>query len=193
VGSIIDQLEAQGLSDNTVILFTSDHGDYMGDGNLLLKGPWLRQNLHHVPMIWSDPTGSRGETDVLGSSIDFASTILGRAGLEPYFGLQGRDLLADVAHNSGRDSLLIEFNDNVPRLGLTKQARTRTVYGKNGRLTVFVGEGYGELYDSGLDPSHLSNRWDDAASIDLKVALLEELSVLMAEAMDESPRSFYRA
>jgi arylsulfatase A-like enzyme len=193
VGSIVDQLEVQGLSDNTVILFTSDHGDYMGDGNLLLKGPWLRQNLHHVPMIWSDPTGSRGENDVLGSSIDLAPTILGRAGVEPYFGLQGRDLLDDVANNGGRDSLLIEFNDNVPRLGLTKPARTRTVYRKDGRLTVFAVEGYGELYDSGLDPSHLSNRWDDAASVDLKVALLEELSVLMAEAMDESPRSFYRA
>ena len=193
VGSIVDQLEFQGLSDNTVILFTSDHGDYMGDGNLLLKGPWLRQNLHHVPMIWSDPIGSRGETDVLGSSIDFAPTILGRAGVEPYFGLQGRDLLDDVANKGGRDSLLIEFNDNVPRLGLTKPARTRTVYRKDGRLTVFAGEGYGELYDSGLDPSHLSNRWEDAASVDLKATLLEELSVLMAEAMDESPRSFYRA
>jgi hypothetical protein len=89
--------------------------------------------------------------------------------------------------------LLIEFNDNVPRLGLTKSARTRTVYRKDGRLTVFAGEGYGELYDSGLDPSHLSNRWEDAASVDLKATLLEELSVLMAEAMDESPRSFYRA
>jgi arylsulfatase A-like enzyme len=144
-------------------------------------------------MIWSDPTGSRGETEVLGSSIDFAPTIMSRAGVEPYFGLQGRDLLADVAKNNGRESLLIEFNDNVPRLGLGKAARTRTVYTKNGRLTVFAGEGYGELYDSCLDPSHLSNLWDEVASANLKVALLEELSVLMTEAMDESPRSFYRA
>ena len=178
---------------NTMIVFTSDHGDYMGDGNLLLKGPWLRQNLHHVPMIWTDPTGSHGETNVLGSSIDFAPTVLSRAGVNPYFGLQGRDLLADMTNNGGRESLLIEFNDNVPRLGLSKPARTRTVYRKDGRLTVFAGEGYGELYDSVLDPLHLSNLWEDAGSVDVKATLLEELSVLMAGAMDESPRSFYRA
>ena len=131
--------------------------------------------------------------DAAGSAIDFALIILVHAGVELYFGLQGRDRLTDVANNSGRDSLLIEFNDNVPRPGLTKSLRTRAVYSKDGRLTVFTGEGYGELYDSGFDPSHLSNRWEDTDNVDIKVALLEELSVLMDEAMDQSPRSFYLA
>ncbi len=71
VGRILDTLEAQGLAENTVVIFTSDHGDYLGDGNLLLKGPWMRSSIHHVPFIWSDSTLEQGtETSLIGSSLD---------------------------------------------------------------------------------------------------------------------------
>lgn len=194
VGHILDTLTAQGLDENTVIVFTSDHGDYLGDANLLLKGPWMRQSIHHVPFIWADPTaGPKGETDILASSIDIASTILQRANIQPYFGMQGRNLFDDIKTGNGRDALLIEFNDNGPRMGLNKAARTRTVYTPEHRLTIYPNEEFSELYVSSTDPNHTKNLWNDADALSLKSELLHRLAELLALNMDESPRAIMRA
>ncbi|MEP3046602.1 MAG: sulfatase-like hydrolase/transferase [Roseibium sp.] len=194
VGNILDTLEAQGLDDNSVVVFTSDHGDYLGDGNLLLKGPWIRQSTHHVPFIWSDPAlDLPGETATLGCAVDIAPTILARSGLMPYFGIQGRDILSDVQAGTGRDGLLIEFNDNVPRLGLSKAARTRTLYTSEHRLTLYANEGWGELFETGNDPHHLNNLWDNSEASHLKADMLLRLSEALTLNMDESPRSIKRA
>lgn len=197
VGKIMNTLRALGLEDNTVVLFTADHGDYLGDGQLLLKGPWMRDSIHHVPMIWADCDVHRQPasitTDQLGSAIDLAPTILQRAGIAPYFGIQGRDLLSDVRSEGGRDQLLIEFNDNVPRLGFQHAARSRTLLTPDWRMTVYAGEGWGELYAHDSDPKHQRNLWDDPAYQTVKTDLLEALTVEVTLAMDESPRARMRA
>ena len=196
VGRILDTLSEHGLDDNTVVIFTADHGDYMGDGQLLLKGPWMRDSIHHVPFIWADcesghPTHST--TDVIGSAIDLAPTILARADVNPYYGIQGRNLLDDLKNDQGRAELLIEFNDNVPRLGFNRAARSRTLLTPQWRLTVYAGEGWGELYHHQDDPAHLINRWDDPNCQTTKAALMEALTVEVTLAMDESPRARMRA
>lgn len=194
VGRILDTLTAGELDENTVVIFTSDHGDYLGDGNLLLKGPWIRQSTHHVPFIWSDPDGdAASQTDVLASAVDIGPTILARSGLKGYFGMQGRNLIADVEANKGRDALLIEFNDNLPRMGLGRAARARTLYTPDHRLTLYAGENWGELYDTRSDPYHVRNLWDDPACSALKSDLLLQLGEALALNMDESPRAVKRA
>ena len=55
VGDLIAKLEETGVADNTVIIFTTDHGDYMGQHGLFLKGPAHYQSLVKVPFIWCDP------------------------------------------------------------------------------------------------------------------------------------------
>src|SRR5690606_12666875 len=94
VGRILDTLQRTGLADNAIVIFTSDHGDFMGDHGLMLKGPIHYQGLIRVPFIWSDP-GDRTaiRTQALGSSIDIARTVLARAGLAGFNGMQGRTLL----------------------------------------------------------------------------------------------------
>ena len=194
VGQIIDTLEKEGLSENTIVVFTSDHGDYLGDGNLLLKGPWMRQSTHQVPFIWSDPVRKMpAESGIIGSSLDIGPTILARSGVSLYFGMQGRNILADVAADRGREDLLIEFNDNVARLGFSKAARSRTLYSKSARITVYAQEGWGELYDLKQDPKQLRNLWNDANSVLLKCDMLSRLAEQVTLAMDESPRSLKRA
>src|SRR5690606_27432200 len=56
VGEVVAELEEQGVSDNTIIIFMSDHGDYLGDHQLLWKGPIHYQSLIRTPFIWMDPT-----------------------------------------------------------------------------------------------------------------------------------------
>src|SRR5690606_28283301 len=68
VGRILRKLEATGLAENTVVIFTSDHGDFMGDHGLMLKGPIHYQGVVRVPFIWNDPGMSEhGRTAALGS------------------------------------------------------------------------------------------------------------------------------
>lgn len=194
VGSIQQALKGAGLDDNTVFIYTADHGDYLGDANLLLKGPWIRTSTHHVPFIWQDPQGPKGEvTDVIGSAIDIAPTILARAGVTPYFGIQGHDLMPDVDAGEGRQQLLIEHNDNVPRMGLKGPSRSRTLYKKDWRLTIYPGESWGELYHTAEDPHHRNNLWLDAQFAIKKGELMEQLALEITATMDESPRSIRRA
>jgi len=195
VGSITNALEQAGLDQNTVVIYTSDHGDYLGDANLLLKGPWMRRSTHRVPFIWADPaeTEAGASTDLLGSSIDIAPTILARAGIKPYHGIQGRDLLDDYAGAISRDYLLIEHNDNLPRMGLHQASRSRTLYSTRWRITLYPGENWGELYDFESDPREARNLWFDPEYAQIKAMMLERLALEITNSMDESPVAIRRA
>ncbi len=98
VARVLARLEALGLAENTVVIFTSDHGDFMGDHQLLLKGPIHYRGLIRVPLVWRDPAAPRGiRSDALAGAIDFAPTILARAGVAPWNGIQGADMGALIA------------------------------------------------------------------------------------------------
>ncbi len=103
VGEILDELDRLKLADNTVVIFTSDHGDLMGDHGL--SGKWLMyENSIRIPMIVYDPridknlAGSRRDEMVL--SIDLAPTLLALAGLDPPASMQGANLMPIVKQES---------------------------------------------------------------------------------------------
>ena len=55
IGRVLGALDKSGMRDDTVVIFTSDHGDHLGDHRLLLKGAEPYQSIVRVPFIWSDP------------------------------------------------------------------------------------------------------------------------------------------
>ena len=191
IGTIIECLKSSGQYDDTVICFNSDHGDYLGDSNLLLKGPWQRDSIVKVPFIWSDPDIRRaGLSDVLASTIDIAPTILHRAGIAPYFGMQGQSLLPAISGGDfDRDDLLVEHNDLAPRMGFERSGRIRTVRTKKWRLTLYNGEDWGELYDLQDDPIQVKNLWFSSDHENVKSEMLHRLACKLTDQMDESPRS----
>jgi|GEM_PF-6614816 len=76
VGALVQTLKDTGQYDNTVIIFNADHGDYLGDFNMLQKGAWAQRSIHRVPMIWSDPREREARTTTaLASTIDISATI----------------------------------------------------------------------------------------------------------------------
>jgi len=94
IGRVLGRLTACGLAENTVIIFTTDHGDFLGDHRLLLKGPAHYESITHVPFIWSEPgMHTARSTDILAGTLDIASTVLDRASVQPYNGIQGVSLL----------------------------------------------------------------------------------------------------
>ena len=128
IGEIVQTLKDTGQYDNTVIIFTSDHGDYLGDFNLMLKGPVPLPAITRVPMIWSDPDSRAGKRSAaMAQTIDISASILDRVGLAPYVGIQGQSFLSSLdGETPHRPDVLIEQNDGGPRMGLERPARVRT-------------------------------------------------------------------
>ncbi len=195
VGTILETLRETGQEQDTVIVFNSDHGDYLGDFGLMLKGAAHFQSITRVPFIWSDPQDrSPRVVEGLASTIDIAPTILARAGLEPYNGIQGRDL--QPTDSDGRleaGEVLIEHEDNSPRMGFATPANVRTLITDRYRLSVYKDEGWGELYDLGEDPNETRNLWDDPAHANVRSELMTQLVKRMIGAADTSPRALKTA
>ncbi len=113
VGSIVRELEQQGLADRTVIVFTSDNGFHYGERGMATKF-YMHDDSIHVPLIVADPrlpTNRRGQTvDRLVSTIDLAPTLLDLVGLQPSELMQGRSLLPLVRGDDvpWRDAIFAE-------------------------------------------------------------------------------------
>jgi arylsulfatase A-like enzyme len=192
VGRILARLAALGLADDTVVIFTSDHGDFMGDHQLLLKGPIHYQSIVRVPFIWADPQGVGGGTrrGALAGTVDIAPTILARAGLAPFHGMHGASLLGVIggARDRLRDALVVEEEGQRVYLGFPARVRMRTLVTERHRLSVYDGVAWGELYDLQEDPHELVNAWDDPARRDVRLALQDRLIREMIAISETSPR-----
>ncbi|MFM9270424.1 sulfatase [Halomonas elongata] len=192
VGEVMTRLEALGLNEDTVVAFTSDHGDYMGDHGTVLKLGLHFQSVVRVPLIWRDPhvPGAGGcVSRRLGSAIDLAPTLLQRAGLRIPIGMQGRDLF----DGAPADPVLIEdagievFRDGDAGRGIT------TLVTDEWRLSLFEGDPGGELYHLAEDPHETRNLWEDPDSQPHKASLLECLARRMAELRDKRLSASARA
>lgn len=191
IGKILGSLTRLGLDDNTIVIFTSDHGDYLGDHQLMLKGPIHYRGLTRVPFIWRDPampTPQGTVSEAPFSTIDVASTILKRAGVAGYNGMQGQNMLDVVqGHTPPRDALMIEEEGQRVILGFNARIRCRTLLSEGMRLTRYDGARWGELYDLTTDPHEMVNLWDEPAYATRKARLHEQLAMTMLEHVDTSP------
>lgn len=198
IGRVLDELRRLRLDTNTVVIFTSDHGDFMGDHQLLLKGPIHYRGLTRVPFIWADParTGRGGTTsNALTQMTDIAPTVLERAGALPWNGIQGRSLLPliDGSSPSIRAALLVEEEGQRYYMGFPDRVRMRSVLDAGHRLSLYDGVAWGELYDHANDPDELVNLWDAPESRTTRAELTEALARLMIEQSETSPYPTRRA
>jgi len=197
VGRVLDHLASRGLADDTVVIFTSDHGDFLGDHRLLLKGPAHYEGITRVPFIWAEP-GYRPArtTDVLGGTLDIAATILDRARLQPYNGIQGVSLLPALGEEGlaiARDCMVIEDDQQRAVLGFDSPPRLRTIVTRSWRMTIIQGDPWGELYDLANDPYEMDNLFDDPKGRAARAELMEKLAYREMELADRSPLPTGRA
>src|SRR5215472_3060762 len=130
VGRVLAALAAGGLAHDTVVIFTTDHGDFLGDHRLLLKGPAHYEGITHVPFIWAEPgAGAARRTEALAGTLDIAPTILDRARVQSYNGIQGLSLMPVLEGAAGvaRDSMVIEDDQQRAVFGLPSGGRLRTL------------------------------------------------------------------
>ena len=191
VGGILAKLDALGLADNTVVVFTADHGDFLGDHRVMLKGPMHYQGLVKVPFLWAEPDGvNAGATcSAIAGTVDIAQTMLSRAGIVPYNGIQGRSLEPEIAtlEDHGSAALLIEDDQQRSIMGFDDAFRVHSLITDRWRLSLYSGAGHGELYDLENDPHELSNLYDDPAHAPVKAEMLERLVKAEIDTVDRSP------
>jgi len=95
VGKILKALKDRGIGENTIIILTSDHGDFMGEFNMVRKGIFLYDALLHVPMIWFGPSYfAKGlRVDNLTQNVDILPTLLEIANVDIPNGLDGHSVV----------------------------------------------------------------------------------------------------
>jgi len=184
VGRVLGALKKAGVQDNTIIVFTSDHGDVFGDHGLMLKSMMHYDGVVRVPLIFSGLGISANRTSSLASSLDIGKTLKKLAGLEASFGEQGHDLsniLIDPKIKV-RDQILIEEEQMFPDAETGERINMRSVITAQTRLTIRYGEPLlGELYDLECDPLEMKNRFDETSASSLKNEMMENLVSLMIE------------
>jgi uncharacterized sulfatase len=173
VGKILDHLEAIGEADNTLVVFTSDHGHYYGHHGLTAKGPFSYEDGVRVPFIvrWPGCVSPGVETDALMSLIDLPATFVKAAGLEIPPSMQGVDQTPVLSgeEESVRDHVLVEFRHQPTAIHM------KTYIEANYKLTLYFKQSFGELYDLQNDPDEIHNLWDDPACRDLREELTRKL------------------
>lgn len=108
VGEMVSLLKRKGLYENTMIIYTSDHGEYLGWHHMLLKGNHLYEPLARIPLVIKYPagTGGQGTDERLCENIDISATILSVCGVRPAKGMYGLSLLGsaqrDYAFSEGQ-------------------------------------------------------------------------------------------
>jgi len=173
---------AEGATD-AVTVFTTDHGDHLGDHKMLFKGPAAYEELTRVPFIWSDPDSSGPErTDAIGQTHDIGTTILERARIEPAIGMQGRSLLS-----GSRDAAFIQYDHQKINRGLGVSPRIHTLRDRDWRLSMIDGVDWGEMYNLREDPNELRNLWDSPQHAKQRAELIERLARLEIANCDRMP------
>jgi arylsulfatase A-like enzyme len=196
IGGVLAALRASGQADHTVLIFTSDHGDHLGDHRLLLKGAEHYQSIVRVPFIWSEPQAPQParRTKALGSTMDIAATVLDRAALTPYAGMQGVSLLPAIAGSATvHDALLIQYEHQMAAPAGHGTGRVHTVVDGRWRLSLFDGADFGELYDLDDDPGELRNLWDAPEHAVTRACLIEQLARLEIGYGDRVPLPTHQA
>jgi arylsulfatase A-like enzyme len=196
IGRVLAALDESGKRDDTVVIFTSDHGDHLGDHRLLLKGAEQYQSIVRVPFIWADPArdDQAKRTGALASTMDIGATVLDRARIEPASGMQAKSFLPVIERGETvRDAVFIQYDHQAPNSGTQEPARVHSLVDGRYRISVFHGTGWGELYDLQEDPGEFDNLWDKPDHTSTRAQMTEKLLLAEIEHIDRAPLPTRRA
>ena len=162
VGRILAEIDRLGLRENTLVVYSTDHGDLLGDHGLYLKGPTPYEALLRVGLIARGPGVAAGRTvREPVSTVDLAQTFCDYAGTALGTEVQSRSLRDLLEGHSGasRDAAYSEWNVDASRCGVPLDLRT--VRTADAKLTLELNSGAGELYHLGDDPHEMHDRFGD--------------------------------
>lgn len=180
IGKILDRLEEKGLMENTLIIFTSDHGDYNGDHGLVRKCWRLHEGILRIPLIIVDKTGNVRGKKIYGytQDVDLMPTILDLCGIQYPREMQGRSLASiflEGKEKTGRDCAVSEFTMSDHPFG--DQKWNLSVVKNHYKLLYYQFENQFYLYDLENDPNEIK----DLAASEKYQNILEDMKKTLLE------------
>lgn len=157
--NVLEALEKSGEKDNTLVIYLSDHGDYMAEHGLWCKGLPCFRSAYHVPAAirWPDGIKDPGRiVDEFISLADFAPTILELADIDTELDFTGKSLVPFIKNDkvdNWRDAIFTQTNGNE-LYGIQRSIMTREW------KYIYNGFDFDELYDLKDDPEELNNLID---------------------------------
>jgi uncharacterized sulfatase len=182
VGKILDSLKAMDLEDDTLVVFSTDHGHFFGQHGLIAKGPFMYEDMIRIPFIVRLPgkvkAGKRSAS--IQSLVDLAPTFLSMAGQPIPPAMTGLDQspVWTGKRETIRTHALVEHRQDPFSFHLKTYVEERY------KITVYWGQTYGELFDLKDDPDELRNLWDEPAARSIKEGMI--FRFLQAEMEKES-------
>lgn len=170
VGRMLAELERQGILDDTIVIFTADHGDFAGEHGLIWKNLGFYEAVHRIPLLIRAPgrVDADRRFDRFVENIDLMPTLLEMLGISDPTGLDGRSFLAAMSGRGewGKQAAMADHVKEYYHVSLRTDAF---------RLTVDLTGDESELYDHRDDPGELVNRWCDAKYAAIREELLFQL------------------
>lgn len=216
IARLVEHLDRAGQSSKTVIVFTSDHGDYIMDYGLARKGVGLPEDLVHTPFVWSGygvrPSKSLG--DVFTSMADLMPTLCEIMGADIPHGVQGRSLwpllqgqpfpaeeFRSIYSSVGTGGLYYEESDHIPtsivqnaalpqmfdELNMVTQSGNQKMVRMSDWKLIFDSMGYGQLYNLRHDPCELHNLFNTPENATIQAQLMTELAMWLIRVQDNLP------
>ena len=208
VGRVLDYLDANGLTENTIVIYTSDQGMMLGEHDYYDKR-WIYEESIQMPFLVQFPKGQVVENKSAGKSsagkvsnelflnIDIAPTLLDLAGVNKPQAMQGQSFKAALAQpetTNGRDAIYYRYwlhmaHHTIPaHYGIrTKTHKLAFFYGlpldANGAMPAATPP-YWELYDLANDPKEMNNLYPSEKSASVKEKLKAQLSQLKIDIGD---------
>ena len=170
IGRILEELESQDILEETIVIYSADHGDFAGEHGLIWKNLGFYECIHRVPFILRYPAAlPQGEVfDSFVESVDLYPTLTDLLGIEAPNTVQGRSLIPAL---QGRDT----WNKQAVLCEHVKTYHHMSMRTEEFRITLDITGDESELYDHRVDPGELINRWDDPDYRDIREKLLIDL------------------
>lgn len=170
IGRILAALDRLDLAENTLVVFSTDHGHFLGQHGLVAKGPFHYEDLLRVPFLvrWPGQVPAGQTSEALQALIDLPTTFLSACGVPAPGLMQGVDQMPVWRGEApaARDEVLVEFRHQPTTVHL------RTCIDDRYKITVYRDQTYGELFDLEADPEERHNLWDEPGCAALKGELL---------------------
>lgn len=218
---LTEGLKERELEENTIVIYLSDHGDFVGEYGLIRKGPDLPDVLCRIPFIWKGPgiksIGRTSEGYV--SIVDILPTLCELIGAKIPFGCQGKSMVPlltgenvpkqefDCAYaESGFGGLYWNDEDGLDLImegasldmstfdclnTWTQCGQVRALWKENWKIQIDM-LGKGYLYNLDQDPYELHNLWNDPSYVEKRMELSGELAAAMMRAADPIPFPHFR-
>ncbi|TVY11098.1 sulfatase-like hydrolase/transferase [Paenibacillus cremeus] len=181
LGKVLDTLERTGLLDNTIVIYTADHGDILGsNGGLFDKDSMLTEETMSIPLAirWPGAPKNGAALDALVSNMDIVPTVLELAGAQVPSHMDGKSivpLLSDTSSPWREDLMAMHFGH------INHDDIQRVLYYGPYKYTAHLDDS-DELYDLNADPFELHNLIDEPAMTDV----LKEMKARLHRNMDQA-------